>query len=168
MSIREGEGGEEGDKSPIAGDIDTVPVSKFMTKKVITMNIDQTIQSVCKVMNENNIGGIVIIKRGMTGDEPIGMITERDIIREIGAVDLFTAQTSIRELMNTKLTSIKPDNTINDAIRLMHGNNIRRLPVIDNDGKMVGIISDKDILKPAARKSSVASAYVPREFDVED
>ena len=93
MSIREGEGGEEGDKSPIAGDIDTVPVSKFMTKKVITMNIDQTIQSVCKVMNENNIGGIVIIKRGMTGDEPIGMITERDIIREIGAVDLFTAQT---------------------------------------------------------------------------
>ena len=57
---------------------------------------------------------------------------------------------------------------MSDAIGLMHGNNIRRLPVIDNDGKMVGIITDKDILKAAARKSSVATAYVPKEFDVED
>jgi CBS domain-containing protein len=50
----------------------------------------------------------------------------------------------------------------------MHGNNIRRLPVIDNDGKMVGIITDKDILKAAARKSPIATAYVPREFDTEE
>ena len=64
---------------------------------------------------------------------------------------------------------IKPDNTINDAIELMHGNNIRRLSVIDNDGKMIGTITNKDILKVAARKkSSIVNAYVPKEFDVED
>jgi CBS domain-containing protein len=50
----------------------------------------------------------------------------------------------------------------------MHGNNIRRLPVIDNDGKMIGIITDKDILKAIARNSSIASAYISREFDLED
>jgi CBS domain-containing protein len=70
--------------------------------------------------------------------------------------------------MSNNLVSIRPDNTISDAIGLMHGNNIRRLPVIDNDGKMVGIITDKDILRALARKSSVATAYVPKEFDVED
>ena len=49
-------------------DIDTLPVSKFMTKTVITANLDQTIQSACKIMNENNLGGIVIVKRGVSGN----------------------------------------------------------------------------------------------------
>jgi CBS domain-containing protein len=161
---------EEGeDKSATAGDIDTIPVSKFMTKIVMTATLDQTIQSVCKIMNENNLGSVVIVKRGVSGNELVGIITERDIIRKIGESDLFTTQTPIRELMSTNLISIKPDNTISDAIGLMHGNNIRRLPVINNDGKMVGIITDKDILKAAARKkSSITTAYVPKEFDVED
>jgi CBS domain-containing protein len=159
--------GIEEDKSA-AGDIDTIPVSKFMTKIVMTATLDQTIQSVCKIMNENNLGGVVIVKRGVSGNEPVGIVTERDIIRKIGEADLFTTQTPIRELMSTNLISIKPDNTISDAIGLLHGNNIRRLPVIDNDGKMVGIITDKDILKAVSTKSSTATAYVPKEFDVED
>jgi CBS domain-containing protein len=133
----------------------------------MTANLDQTIQSVCKIMIENNVGGLVVVKRGVSGNEPVGIITERDIIRKIGDVDLFTTQSSIRELMSNNLISIKPDNTIGDAIGLMHGNNIRRLPVIDNDGKMVGIITDKDILKAAARKKgSITTGYIPKEFDV--
>jgi CBS domain-containing protein len=166
MSIREE---RREDKSATARDIDTVPVSKYMTKTVITANLDQTIQSACKIMNENNLGGIVIVKRGVSGNEPVGVITERDIIRKIDEADLFTTQSPIRELMSNNLVTIKPNNTISDAIGLMHGNNIRRLPVIDNDGKMVGIITDKDILKAAARKKgSIATAYIPREFDVEE
>jgi predicted transcriptional regulator len=86
LSIKEE--GEE-DKSTTAGDLDTFPVSKYMTKIVMTANLDQTIQSVCKVMSENNVGGIVVVKRGINGNEPVGIITERDIIRKIGDVDLF-------------------------------------------------------------------------------
>jgi CBS domain-containing protein len=66
------------------------------------------------------------------------------------------------------LVAIKPNDTIADAVGLMHGNNIRRLPVMDEHGKMVGIITDKDVLKAAARKSSITTAYIPREFDVEE
>jgi len=169
MGIKEqGEG--EGIDKPAATDrdIDAIQVSDYMTKTVTTASLDQTIQSVCKIMNKNNLGGLVIVKRGVSGNEPVGIITERDIIRKIGEVDLFTTQTSIRELMSKNLISIKPDSTISDAIELMHGNNIRRLPVIDNDGKMVGIITDKDILKAAARKSRLVTAYMPKEFNVED
>jgi predicted transcriptional regulator len=144
------------------------PVSKFMTKTVLTANVDQTIQSVCKTMHENNIGSVVIVKREIDGNRPLGIITESDIIHKIGSVELFTTQTPIRELMSSNIISIKPHNTISDAVRTMHGNNIRRLPVIDNDGKMIGIITDKDILKAIARKSSIASAYISRGFEVEE
>ena len=144
------------------------PVSKFMTKTVLTANFDQTIQSVCQIMHENHIGSVVIVKREMDGNKPLGIVTERDIIRKIGSVELFTTQTAIRELMSNNVISIKPHNTISDATRIMHGNNIRRLPVIDDDGKMVGIITDKDVLKAIAGKRSIASAYISREVDVGD
>jgi CBS domain-containing protein len=159
---------KEQDKSDAAVDDANTPISKFMTKTVITACVDQTIQSVCKIMNENNIGGVVIVKRAINGNEPVGIITERDIIRKIGSVELFTTQTPIRELMSNSIISIKPHNTIRDAITLMHGNNIRRLPVIDNDGKMIGIITDKDILKAAIRTTPIASAYIPNKFYIED
>lgn len=165
MSTKE-ERGE--DESTAAGDIDNLPVSKYMTERVMTANLDQTIKSVCKIMNERNLGGVVIVKKGVSGNEPVGIVTERDVIRKIGDVDLFTTQTPIRELMSTNLVTIKPTDTIADSVGLMHGNNIRRLPVIDEDGKMVGIITDKDVLKAAASKSSITTAYVPKEFDVKE
>jgi CBS domain-containing protein len=143
------------------------PVSEFMTKTVLTANVDQTIQSVCKIMHENHIGSVVIVKREIDGNKPLGIITESDIIHKIGSVELFSTQTPIRELMSSNIISIKPHNTISDVIGIMHGNNIRRLPVIGNDGKMIGIITDKDILKAIARKRSIASAYLSRRFDVE-
>lgn len=146
----------------------STPVSKFMTKTVITATLDQTIQTVCKIMYENNIGSVVIVKREVDGFLPIGIITERDITHALGSVELFPTQTPLRELMSTNMISIKPDSSIHDAVAIMHGNNIRRLPVINDDGKMVGIITDKHILGAIAGKNPNATAFIPKEFQTEE
>ena len=146
----------------------STPVSKFMTKTVITATLDQTIQTVCKIMYENNIGSVVIVKREVDGFLPIGIITERDITHALGSVELFPTQTPLRELMSTNVISIKPDSSIHDAVAIMHGNNIRRLPVINDDGKMVGIITDKHILGAIAGKNPNATALMPKEFQPEE
>jgi CBS domain-containing protein len=146
----------------------STPVSKFMTKTVITATLDQTIQTVCKIMYENNIGSVVIVKREVDGFLPIGIITERDITHALGSVELFPTQTPLRELMSTNVISIKPDSSIHDAVAIMHGNNIRRLPVINDDGKMAGIITDKHILGAIAGKNPNATAFMPKEFQTEE
>ena len=146
----------------------STPVFKFMTKTVITATLDQTIQTVCKIMYENNIGSVVIVKREVDGFLPIGIITERDITHALGSVELFPTQTPLRELMSTNVISIKPDSSIHDAVAIMHGNNIRRLPVINDDGKMVGIITDKHILGAIAGKNPNATAFMPKEFQTEE
>jgi CBS domain-containing protein len=146
----------------------STPVSKFMTKTVITATLDQTIQTVCKIMYENNIGSVVIVKREVDGFLPIGIITERDITHALGSVELFPTQTPLRELMSTNVISIKPDSSIHDAVAIMHGNNIRRLPVINDDGKMVGIITDKHILGAIAGKNPNATAFMPKELQTEE
>ncbi len=132
--------------------LNTIPVSKYMTKNIVTATVDQTIQSICSLMHKNNIGSVVIVRRVVDGLKPIGIITERDIIHQIGKVELFSTQSSVRELMtssgNKDLITITSDTSVSDAISTMHANNIRRLPIINSkDKKMIGIITNKDILK---------------------
>jgi CBS domain-containing protein len=123
-------------------------------------------------MHENNIGSVVIVRRAVDGLKPIGIVTERDIIHQIGKVDLFTTQSSVRELMtgsgNRDLITISSDTSVSDAISTMHANNIRRLPIIDNNDKgMIGIITDKDILKTILRISGITTSYyIPSTFNV--
>ncbi|MBD0360426.1 MAG: CBS domain-containing protein [Nitrososphaeraceae archaeon] len=124
-----------------------MPVSSIMTPDVKTATADETIQTVCKSMYENDIGSIVVVKRTIEGINPIGIITERDIVRQIGFTDLFVVQAPIRQIMSTPLVTIGANSLVRDAIEIMQVKNIRRLPVIDNKGKMVGILTQKDVLE---------------------
>jgi CBS domain-containing protein len=125
------------------------PVSSIMTPDVKTATLDETIKTICKSMYENDIGSIVVVKRTIEGINPIGIITERDIVRQIGFTDLFVVQAPIRQIMSTPLVTIGANSLVRDAIETMQVKNIRRLPVIDNKGKMVGIITQKDVVKEA-------------------
>lgn len=123
------------------------PVSTIMSTNVKTATEEETIQTVCKSMYENQIGSIVVVKRTVDGINPIGIITERDIVRQIGSSELFIVQAPIRQIMSTPLVTIKLNSLIRDAIETMRLKNISRLPVIDNKGIMVGIVTYKDLLK---------------------
>ena len=123
------------------------PVSTIMSTNVKTATEEETIQTVCKSMYENQIGSIVVVKRTVVGINPIGIITERDIVRQIGSSELFIVQAPIRQIMSTPLVTIRPNSLIRDAIETMRLKNISRLPVIDNKGIMVGIVTYKDLLK---------------------
>ena len=61
--------------------LDSIPVSSFMTRNVKIETEDQNIQAVCKTMNENNIGSIIVVALHDKGQNPVGIITERDIAR---------------------------------------------------------------------------------------
>ena len=123
------------------------PVSSIMTTNVKTATEEETIQTVCKAMYENEIGSIVVIKRTIDGINPIGIVTERDIVRQIGLSELFVVQAPIRHIMSTPLVTIEPNSPIRSAIEIMQQKNIHRLPVIDNKGIMVGIVTSTDLLK---------------------
>ena len=70
-------------------EIGSIPASGFMTTELITATEDQTIQEICKIMSDHDIGCVVVVKRLVEGNKPIGIITERDVVREIGTSDLF-------------------------------------------------------------------------------
>jgi CBS domain-containing protein len=135
--------------------IRNIAVSDFMTTKVKTITEDETLKQACKLMYQENIGSIVILtknagKRPATfNDEetPIGIVTERDVARMIGFSAKFFADINVSEVMSKPLITITPNTSVKDAVALMDEKNIRRLPVLNDKGQMVGIITAKDIFK---------------------
>ena len=130
-------------------DIYSLPISKFMTKNVITAEITSTVKSVCKSMYDKNVGSVVIVKPTTEGTVPVGMITERDVVKIVGSLELFSPEVPIRPFMSSPLVTGSSAMTITKAIEIMSKKNIRRLPITDKDSireKLVGIITEKDIV----------------------
>jgi CBS domain-containing protein len=127
--------------------IDSMPVSRFMTTELITATEDQTIQQICKMMSDHDIGSVVIVKRLVDGNNPIGIITERDIVHQIGSSELFLVQKPIREVMSYPLVTVGLTTSVREAIEIMQSRNIRRLLVVDRDHKAQGIVTQKDVIK---------------------
>lgn len=123
--------------------LESIPVSSYMTRNVKMETENQNIHVICKVMNENNIGSIIIVALG-NSIEPVGIITERDIVRIIGKLNPAFLHVPIRDLMSKPLITLSPESTIRDALQTMQQKNIRRIPIVDREA-MVGIITDKDV-----------------------
>jgi CBS domain-containing protein len=145
--------------------IENIPVFDFMTRNVRTITESETMKQASKLMYQDNIGSIVILKKGDTDDHegkvsgiatgkkeiPTGIVTERDIARMVGFSAKFLGDIPVSEVMSTPLITVDPDTSMKDAVVLMQQKNIRRLPVLDDRGQMVGIITDKDILKAVVK-----------------
>ena len=136
--------------------IGSIPVSNYMTRNVKTENEYQNIHAACKIMHENDIGAVVIVKSDKVDHDndgnknrkqPIGIITERDVVKAIGSLDPSLLTAPIRQIMSKPLVTISIKTSIKDAIQSMQHNNIRRLIIVENEGEMAGIITYKDIFR---------------------
>jgi CBS domain-containing protein len=135
-----------------------------MTKDVKTSTESQTIPSICKIMSDNNIGDVIIVKE--SGSEPVGIITERDIVNQI-ALTPSSVQMPVNKLMSRPLITIDPNSSIKDAIETMQLKNIRRLLVVDNRGKAVGIITDKDIFRAITTNRDLLTSLLSDQLLIE-
>ena len=140
--------------------MESTSVSNIMIRNVKTAEENQNINAVAKVMSDNNIGSVVIVKNVETG-RVSGIITERDIVRLAGAIEIsssLTFQLLARDIMSKPVITIKAESSIQDAIESMKLNNIRRLPVVDREERMVGIIADKDIFRAIINSQSLVTS----------
>ena len=115
-------------------------IRDIMCKDVITIEDDKSAEDAAKIISENDISFLVIIKNGL----PIGVLSEKDFVRKLAAENKNASDTQISEIMSYKFRWVEPTTSIEDAIQKMLNNNIRRLLVLEN-GKLVGVITQTDL-----------------------
>ncbi|MDQ3491547.1 MAG: CBS domain-containing protein [Acidobacteriota bacterium] len=113
---------------------------EIMTSSVKTATRDMTLQEVAALMREGDMGAMPVVEDGKL----VGIVTDRDIVvRSIAEGK--DASANIGEAMTSEIFSVKPDDFVFEAIRLMGDKQIRRIPVVDDNGRLAGIIAIADI-----------------------
>jgi CBS domain-containing protein len=116
-------------------------VKDVMSSPVVTLDEDETSNKVANLMEENELGCVILTKNG----KPVGIITERDLVIRVLAKNIAPDTVKAKEIMTAPLLTIQPEATISEAARRMSRLNIRRLGVVYK-GNLVGLLSSKDIL----------------------
>ena len=120
-----------------------IKVNDIMSTPVVTVHIKETINKIAALMRSRKIGSLVVSD---SNSNPIGVITERDIVKRIVSKNLKPSEVTAEEIMSKPLRTIHPDATITEAAKTMRNLGIRRL-VVFKDSKLVGIVSSDDIAR---------------------
>ncbi len=113
---------------------------EIMTRNVKTANREMSLQEVARLMREGDMGAMPVVEN----EKLVGIVTDRDIVvRAIAEGRDSTAK--IGDVMTTEIFSVKPDDFVFEAIRLMGDKQVRRIPVVSESGELAGIIAMADI-----------------------
>jgi CBS domain-containing protein len=118
------------------------PVSEHMTRSLLTVWADATLGEAASAMAERGVGAVVVLD----GESIAAILTERDVMKAVAAGQDGTAP--VTDWMTRHPDTIEPDDTTDHAASLMIHGGFRHLPVVE-DGKVVGIVSIRDLMKVA-------------------
>jgi CBS domain-containing protein len=116
-------------------------VSEIMTRDVVTVTPDETVDRAVRLMVDHDIGSVVVEDDG----RPVGLFTERDLTRRI-LDEAGLLRRRLGDVMSAPVVSAEPGQQIVGAFELMNAKHLRRLPVVEG-GRLVGIVTERDLLR---------------------
>jgi CBS domain-containing protein len=127
----------------------TTTVSDLMRKKLVTIKESASVQEAANKMKEKNVSSLVVVDEN---GRPLGLITERDLVRKICIRDVYTSKVTNKDIMSSPLITVESKSLSSEAVDIMLQNNVRHLLVIDNESsedvnKPIGIITPLDFTR---------------------
>jgi len=120
----------------------TLLVREIMIENVRTVRPNSTVTEIVRKMNKFEIGSVVVVE----GEKPVGIITERDILRRVLEVTLASEALKAKEIMSAPLITVSDQSTVDEAARIMIDKRIKKMPVV-HEGKLVGILTSTDVMR---------------------
>lgn len=118
-------------------------VKDFMISKEEVVTPDDSVTSAIDLMVDRDSGSVIVVDEN---DKPVGIFTERDLLRNARTHQSKFMHLKISEVMSSPVLTVAKETPLSSAIKLMHERGIGRVPVVDEDGKLVGILFWRDIL----------------------
>jgi CBS domain-containing protein len=136
-------------------------LSEIFTRGVVTAWPEETLAAVAHRMQEHNVGTVVVVE----GERPVGIVTDRDLALALGARGL-SPQARAQEVMTRHVLTIPEDTGVYTATRFMREHGVRRLPVVDSEDCLVGIVTLDDLLLFLGRELHNLAEGIRHEMEV--
>jgi CBS domain-containing protein len=137
-----------------------VKLNDIFTKSVVTGGPEETLEAIAFRMQEHNVGTVVIVEK----QRPVGIITDRDLALALGAQGL-GRNTPVQKVMSRHVLAIPEDMGIYTASRFMRDRQVRRLPIVDREDRVVGIVTLDDLLRFLGRELYNLAEGIKQEME---
>ena len=138
-------------------------IGEICNREVVYVNRDVTVHAACKLMRHYRVGSLVVVDEVDGKRVPVGILTDRDVVVEIDAMDLDAKVITAGDIMSEELVTVPDRNDVLETIEIMRFKGVRRVPVVDAEGRLAGIVTVDDLLGILADELSDIARIVARE-----
>ena len=137
-------------------------IGEICSREVVFIAPGESVAQAARLMREHHIGSLVVVEGGRNGRRPIGMITDRDVAVGVVALGLDPEATPVEVAMRGSVAAVGEDEGVARVVALMREEGVRRLPVVNASGVLVGLIAADDVIDLLAEEMSGLAGMLNR------
>jgi predicted transcriptional regulator len=138
-------------------------VGELCNREVVVVAQEATVLDAAKLMRRYHVGDLVVVEERQGRSFPIGILTDRDIVIELIAAEVDFEAVKVGDVMAYELLSVGEEEAVADTIKLMRDKGVRRVPVVNRQGSLEGIIAVDDLLDLLAEQMKDIVGLIGRE-----
>jgi CBS domain-containing protein len=142
-------------------------IGEICSREVVFVARSESCAQAARLMRENHVGSVVVVAKVGAPGMPIGMITDRDLAVGVMALGLDPEKTLVEAVMRPRIALVRETEGLGRAVALMRAEGVRRLPVVDADGRLVGVLAADDLIELFAEELSGLAAMVGKSHRLE-
>ena len=144
-----------------------MPISEFCNRDVVFATRKMSVPEAAQLMRQFHVGDLVVVDELESKRVPVGIVTDRDMVIQIIAKSLDFNDFCVGDIMSPQLVSVQEKEGVFETIRLMRAKGVRRIPVVNQEGGLEGIVSADDMLDLLAEEMTELAKVAPREQEHE-
>lgn len=141
-------------------------VGKYCNREVVVITKSETIEEAVNLMREYHVGDVVVTE-SVNDKKTVGILTDRDIVIELLAKGVDFSSVRVSDVMSYELATTTEDTELLDAIEIMKTKGVRRLPITDKNGNLVGLLTADDVLDLVAEQVGSLVTLVNKQQKLE-
>lgn len=142
-------------------------LKEICTPEVVHCTPQTSALALARLMRERHVGDVVVVEDAENDQTPVGVVTDRDLVVEVLGLERDPARVSAREIMRKPVVIARTTEDTSHAVERMRAHGVRRIPVLDEQRRLAGIVCLDDLLKQLAAEAGALVDIVSREQDRE-
>jgi CBS domain-containing protein len=138
-------------------------IGKICNRETIIITADRTIVDAARLMRDQHVGDLVVVEELSGRRIPVGILTDRDLVVEILAKEISLGAVTVGDVMTREPLTARETDSIYDTMQRMRAKGVRRIPVVDAGGSLVGIVAVDDFLDLLSDELTALARVVTRQ-----
>ena len=140
-----------------------MPIGEICNREVVIAERSLSVGEAARLMRSHHVGDLVVVEKLAGHNQPVGIVTDRDIVVEVVAAGVAPDTLTIGDIMGQDLAAVREVEGVFETMRLMRVKGVRRMPVVDSEGGLVGIVTLDDLMTLLAEEMAELTKLVSCE-----